>query len=322
MTGEAAHGPWPDLQPTSRTFFGAPLCAKLDDLSADVAFIGVPFDQGTTNRPGARFGPNGVRDARVYSYAGFPGEETVQPARGYYDLESGRWLLRGVTMADCGDVNVAPADVDLAFDRLTRAVQRVLGRGAFPVVVGGDHSVTYPAVRGFDRFTSLAVVHFDAHMDYSHDYQGSLYGHGSPIRRCAELPFVGPISHIGIRTARQRPVEESRGRGNLIVTTEQFRRLGPAGVAAAVPQAEYLYITLDIDVLDPTSAPGTGTPVIGGLTYREVRDCLRELPRRGRVVGMDLVEVAPPYDWAETTARTGAQLIIDLLSVLFPPKGE
>jgi agmatinase len=206
------------------------------------------------------------------------------------------------------------------FDRLTAAVEKVVEQGAFPVVVGGDHAITFPAVRGLSSYSPLNIVHFDAHMDYAHDYQGVLYTHGSPIRRCRELPFVGHISSLGIRTARRKPYEESQRDGSLVVTTRRFQELGAHGVADLIPQGENLYITFDIDVMDPGSAPGTGTPEIGGLFYQEVRDCLTEVVSRSNLVGFDMVEVAPPYDSSEITIQLAARLIADILAARFPSK--
>ena len=159
-------------------------------------------------------------------------------------------------MADCGNVTTIPSDVLLNFDKLTRSVARVVERGSFPVVVGGDHAITFPVVRALGKFEPLNIVHFDAHLDYSHDYQGALQTHGSPIRRCRELPFVQHITSVGIRTARRQPYEEAIEHGSLIVTTGQFRELGPAGVAELVPPGENLYVTFDIDVMGPQ--PGAG----------------------------------------------------------------
>ena len=192
----------PIIKAQPRSFFKAPLCADLDRLDADVAFVGVPFDQGTLGRPGARFGPDAIRDApRAYSYSDLFGRQ--EEAEGYFDIDAGDELLRGVTMADCGNVTILPSEVLDNFDRLTQVVGKIVDKGAFPVVVGGDHAITFPAVRGLSKYEPLNIVHFDAHMDYSHDYQGVLYSHGSPLRRCRELPFVGHISSIGIRAARR-----------------------------------------------------------------------------------------------------------------------
>ena len=286
-------------------------------MNADVAFIGMPFDQGTFGRPGARFGPDAIRDApRAYSYADPYGENIV--AEGYFDIDAGGQVLRDVTMADCGDITVMPSDVVGNFDKLTQAVVKVVNRGSFPVVVGGDHAITYPAVRGMSRLAPLDIVHFDAHMDYAHDYLGVLYTHGSPIHRCRELPFVNRITSIGVRTARRKYYETALSDGNLIVTANRFRELGPQIVSDLVPESQNLYITLDIDVLDPTQAPGTGTPEVGGLFYGELRECLIGLIKKSNLVGFDLVEVAPSYDSSEITTQVAAQLIIDILAAKSP----
>lgn len=320
--GERAANPnsrVPIARAQPRSFFKSPLCADLDLLNADVAFIGVPFDQGTFGRPGARFGPDAIRDApRAYSYSD-PFALGVE-AEGYFDIDAGGDLLKGVTMADCGNVTILPSDVMDNFDRLTQVVEKLVEKGAFPVVVGGDHAITFPAVRGMSKYRPLNIVHFDAHMDYSHDYQGVMFTHGSPIRRCRELPFVGHISSIGIRTARRTPYEDSQRDGSLIVTTKQFREFGPQGVVDLIPKAENLYITFDIDVMDPAQAPGTGTPEVGGLHYEELRDCVVALAKRENLVGFDIVEVAPPYDSSEITAQVAARLIIDILAARFPSR--
>ena len=309
----------PILRAQPRSFFKAPLCADLDQLEADVAFIGVPFDQGTFGRPGARYGPDAIRDApRAYSYLDPFGRQ--QEAEGFFDIDAGDELLRGVTMADCGNITILPSEVVGNFNKLTQAVEKVVARGSFPVVVGGDHAITFPAVRGMDKYAPLNIVHFDAHLDYSHDYLGVLHTHGSPIRRCRELPFVGHISSVGIRSARRQPYEESQRDGSLIITTSRFRELGPQGVVDLIPKGENLYVTLDIDVMDPGQAPGTGTPEVGGLHYEELRDCVVALVKRDNLVGFDMVEVAPPYDSSEITAQVAARFIIDILAARFPSR--
>ena len=282
-----------------------------------MAFLGVPFDQGTLGRPGARSGPDAIRDApRAYSYLDPYGAQ--REAEGFFDVDAGDELLRGITMADCGNVTVAPSDVLRNFKKLTEAVAKIVERGAFPVVIGGDHSVTFPVVRGLSRFAPLDIVHFDAHLDYTHDIQGVLYSHGSPIRRCRELPFVGHITSVGIRSARRRPYEESQRDGSLIVTTSRFRELGPSGVVEEIPKAENLYVTIDIDVMDPSLAPGTGTPEVGGLVYQEMRDALVALVKKCNLVAFDVVEVAPPYDSSQITSQLAAKLITDVLAARFP----
>ena len=310
---------WPNIRAEPRSFFKSPLCADLDLLDAQVAFIGVPFDQGTLGRPGARYGPDAIRDApRAYAYSDPFGRR--EPAEGFFDVDAGDELLRGVTMADCGNIAVLPSEVLRNFDMLTRVVEKVVRQGSFPVIVGGDHAITFPAVRGLSGYPELDIVHFDAHMDYAHDYGGVLYTHGSPIRRCRELPFVRHISSVGIRSTRRKPYEDSRRDGSLVITTNRFRELGPEGVVNLIPKGQNLYVTLDIDVMDPSLAPGTGTPEIGGLRYEEMRDCLALLTAQSNVVGFDLVEVAPPYDSSQLTAQLGARFIVDFLAARFPSK--
>ena len=170
---------WPMIRAQPRSFFKAPLCTDLDLLESQVAFIGVPFDQGTLGRPGARYGPDAIRDApRTYSYSDPFGDQTE--AEGFFDIDAGGELLQGVTMADCGNIAVLPSEVLRNFDMLTQVVEKVVQRRSFPVIVGGDHAITFPAVRGLSNYSPLNIVHFDAHMDYSHDYGGVLYSHGSP----------------------------------------------------------------------------------------------------------------------------------------------
>ena len=311
--------PWPTLQALPRTFFNAPLCDDIEQLQADVAFIGVPFDQGTLGRPGARFGPDALRDApRAYSYSDPYGRQGE--AEGYFDIDAEDEQLRGVTMADCGNVPIVPSEVVGNFDRITRAVEQVVARGVLPAVVGGDHAITFPVVRGLSKFWPLNIVHFDAHLDYTHDVQDALYTHASPIRRCRELEFVGHITSVGIRSARRTPYEEAVRDGSLVISGSRFRELGPRAVSDLIPAAENLYITFDVDVLDPSQAPGTGTPETGGLFYQEVRECLLALLEKSNLVAFDIVEVAPPYDNSELTVQVAARLMQDILSARFPSR--
>ncbi len=311
--------PWPIIRAQSRSFFKAPLCLNLDELDADVALIGVPFDQGTLGRPGARFGPDAIRDApRSYSYSDPYGRQSQ--AEGFFDVDAQDELLRGITMADCGDITIVPSEVVQNFAKITEAVEKAVAKGSLPVVVGGDHAITFPVVRGLHKVAPLNIVHFDAHLDYTHDIQDALFTHASPIRRCRELDHVGHITSVGIRSARRKPYEEAQRDGSLIISKQQFRELGPRGVVELVPEAENLYITFDIDVMDPSQAPGTGTPETGGLFYEETRECISELVRKSKLVGFDMVEVAPPYDSSELTVQLASRLIMDILAARFPSR--
>lgn len=311
-------GSWPATRAVPLSFFGAPLVDDLDTLDADVAFIGVPYDQGTFARAGARYGPDGIRYARdVYGYDSIRNEKTAQ---GYFDIDRQQTFLKGVTMADCGDVTIIPADVENNFAKITHAVRKIIAKGSFPVIVGGDHSITFPAARGFDSYSELDVVHFDAHMDFSHETQASFYHHGCPIRRCFDLPNVRNVTSIGIRKATKPVYDDAISKGVKVVTTEQFRAMGPEGAVAHVPAGGNVYLTVDVDVMDPMQVPGTGSPAPGGFFYYEMRDALIALSKRVNIVGCDFVEVAPPYDHAETSTMCTAKLILDLLAELFPSR--
>jgi agmatinase len=308
------------------TFFGAPPKNEAARARADVAFLGAPFDLGTTLRPGARFGPEAVRAASAWwqyardDEAKTRGDETApRPPEGWYDLDRGEWILRGVTMVDWGDVRITPADVIANLDRITGCVRAILDDGSLPVVVGGDHAVSYPAIRAFAGRGPLHVVQFDSHQDFVDERHGVRLGHGNVMRRASELQFVTGISQIGLRGLQKypEPLEAARRYGIGVVTASELRRRGPRVAAVGVPEGARCYLTLDIDVLDIASAPGTGTPEPGGLTFPELREAIRVIAARCRIVGLDFVEVSPPYDWAEVTARAVARLLLDSLSAIF-----
>jgi agmatinase len=291
-----------------------------------VAFLGVPFDLGTTLRPGARFGPDAVRAASAWWQYARDEEDNAavdgtgsRSGGGWYDLERKQWILRGVSMADWGDVRITPTDIAVNLERITGCVGAILDGRSLPVVVGGDHAVTYPAIRAFAGRAPLHIIQFDSHQDFVDERHGVRLGHGNVMRRASELPFVTGISQIGLRALQKypEPLEAARRYGIRMVTAADLRRRGPRAAAAIVPAGANCYLTLDIDVLDIASAPGTGTPEPGGLTFPELRDAVRAIAARCRIVGLDLVEVSPPYDWAEVTARGAARLLLDVLSAIF-----
>jgi len=318
------------LRVRPHTFFGCPLRDGAGPRT-DVAFLGAPFDLGTTLRPGARFGPDAVRAASAWwqyardadARAGSDGAAAAGPdtpaAEGWYDLDAGRWILRGVSMADWGDVRITPTDLHANLDRITAGVRAVLEAGSLPVLVGGDHAVTYPAIRAFAGRGPLHIVQFDSHQDFNDERHGVRFGHGNVTRRASELPFVTGVSQIGLRSLQKYTDTLDAGRryGIRTVSASELRRGGPRVAAAAVPAGARCYLTLDIDGLDIAAAPGTGTPEPGGLTFPEMRDAVRAIAARCRVVGLDLVEVSPPYDWAEVTSRTAARLLLDTLAAIF-----
>ncbi len=193
-----------------------------------------------------------------------------------------------------------------------------------PVVIGGDHSVNIPCIRAFAGRGPIHVVQIDAHLDFVDERHGVRHGHGNPMRRAAEQAHVTGLSQFGIRNVSSTAKEgydAARAMGSDILSVRQIRKLGIATTLARVPEGVEYYVTLDIDAFDPSIAPGTGTPSHGGFLYYEVLELLAGLVRRGRVVGLDLVEVAPDYDRTGTTAILAAQMLLNLIGRILHARG-
>jgi len=302
------------------TFLGVPPCDLGDPSTfagADVVIVGAPFDGGTSHRPGTRFGPQAMRQACYLAHDG------SRPS-----LAMRTDGLRDLTVHDAGDVEMFSGDIERSLADLETAVHTVASAGAIPVVLGGDHSIALADATGVARrlgFGRVSLVHFDAHADTGDSEFGSLYGHGQPMRRLIESGAVrgDRFLQIGLRgywpgpatlswMARQRmrsyEMTEIVARSLDTCLTEAF--------AIAVDDCDGVFLSVDVDVVDPGMAPGTGTPEPGGLTSRQlldaVRRCCYELP----IVGIDVVEVSPPYDHAELTAYLGNRVILEALSTI------
>jgi agmatinase len=296
------------------SFLRSPTCTDLDQLDTDIAVLGVPSDEGSPWKPGARFAPRKIRELSLQ----FAGRGTVDGQRGYYDIAVDRRYLDheriNRRIVDCGDSDIIYTNVRQTFDNITADVARILKAKAFPVIIGGDHAITYPVVRAYTH--RLHVVHFDAHMDYRPFVHGVQWANGNPIRNVSKLKTVGEIIQVGIRSlrTRQADVADSRARGNDIITIPEFRRRGPAGVLDRLPSDEPVYVSIDIDVLDLPLVPGCASAEVNGLTYEELRQALFAIAGHAEVVGFDLVEVNPMLDVAsENTSLIAAQLIMEFL---------
>jgi agmatinase len=291
------------------TFARAPYVENLATLDADVGVLGVPTDAAAGMRPGCRQAPRAIRDASMrFGFVGRAG------AGGYFDINQDRRLLEGVRIADCGDADVVYYDVARNVEIIEASVRSILDRGALPVVIGGDHSISYPVIRAFDGTGPLTVVLFDAHLDYRDDVLGLKLTNNSPFRRAHELPFVPRIITIGVRGVKStdRELRESQERGNLVITNYEVFDGGHRGVLDRLPAAlGNYYVSIDIDALDPSIAPGTESPEAEGLSYTHVKRLLQGLAPRGRMVGLDLVEVNPYLDHTEVTEHMAAQLLIE-----------
>jgi agmatinase len=301
------------------SFCKFPIHTNLETLSADVAIFGVPWDEGVGYRPGARFAPRSLRE---YSTR-FSFHERGVKKSGYWDVENKKRYLETIRLADCGDQDVLYLDVQKTFSAVTDSAGRILSAKAFPVILGGDHSVTVPVVQAFRKYKPLHIVHLDAHFDYNDSVEGVLLANGSPIKRVSEFDFVGGIIQIGMRgiRAREDAYNDSMSRKNEIITMSDFRRQGVDGVLRKIPKGN-LYVTIDIDVLDPSIAPGTSSPEFDGMTYHEIRDLLKGIASRGEVVGFDLVEVNPFLDAIGLTQSVAVMIILEFLAAIFDKKAR
>jgi formimidoylglutamase len=288
---------------------------QLIALGVDVAIIGAPFDDAVSHRPGARFGPRAIREAQYTSGS-------------INSLQLGVEPFEVLTVVDAGDANIIPAWIERGHAFIYRKVLEVAQTGAIPIVLGGDHSITWPsatAVAEVRRPGTVGIVHFDAHADTAADDWGVLAGHGTPMRRLIESGAVQGKNfvQVGLRGywpevevfewmkehgLRYHFMHEIEDRGADAVVDD--------AIAEALDGADSIYLSVDIDVVDPGLAPGTGTPEPGGLMSRELLRAIRRVVAAVDLAGMDIVEVSPPYDHAETTSMIANRAALEAISAL------
>lgn len=302
------------------TFLGVPMC-DLDDpdsyAEADVVVMGAPFDGGTSHRAGARFGPMAIR---MQDYLPHDGSRPSLALRtdGLLDLH----------VVDAGDVEMYSGDIEVALPALEAEVEKVARAGKIPVVLGGDHSIAYPDAKGVANVLGhgrVSMLHFDAHADTGNIEFGSLWGHGQPMRRLIESkalrgdrflqiglrgywPPPDTLDWMAVHKMRSYEMTEIGRRGLDECLTEAF--------VIATDECDGVFLSVDIDVCDPGHAPGTGTPEPGGLSARELLDSVRRICLELPVVGMDVVEVSPPYDHADITAALANRVVLEALSAM------
>ena len=291
-----------------RTFMGAPYVANLEELHADFAVLGVPFDEGTWGWPGERYGPRARRESSQ--------EYNHDLTEGFYYIDGDRTVLKGKRWVDVGDVPVMPTVPSQTDDKITEMVGKIRSKGAFPIVLGGDHSITFAVLRAVD--VPVTVLHFDAHLDTWNGAPGNL-DHASWVNRAARLPNVKKVIQLGQRGLAndEEAMANARKARTTIITAEQIHRSGIERVLAQIPASESIYITFDVDVMDPTLAPGTGTLEPDGLNFSEIDGLLKGVTSKGRLIGMDIVEVNPMRDGSTRTEQTAIRLLIDTLSAAF-----
>lgn len=307
MSGSTSHSDDSDILKQYSglsTLLGAPYQETLENL--DVALIGIPFDLGVTRRAGARFGPKAIREEETY--IGPVNHETkINP----FEL---------CKVADVGDVDLTRFSLEQGIEQIEAYFDDVIAKGVVPVSAGGDHSVTYPILKALGRRQTVGLIHIDAHCDTMGSLEGNKFHHGGPFRLAVLDGVLDPerTVQIGIRGAAEPYWEFSYESGMTVIHIEDVERMG---IQAVIDKTREVvgdgptYVSFDIDGLDPSFAPGTGTPEIGGLTTREAIQILRGL-RGLNIIGGDLVEVAPEYDAVSCTAQVGKQMLFEILCLV------
>ncbi len=294
------------------TFLKAPYCENIREVGRyDVAIVGAPFDMGTTYRAGCRFGPQAVRRISAL-YDG-------------YNADMGVDLVEELNMCDAGDIFVIPSNIEKSFDQIDRAVAFVHGEGAFPVVIGGDHSIGYPDVRAIAPQIEgkVGIIHLDRHIDIQERDMDERM-HTTPWFHATDIPNAPPSNLVQMGIGGwygSRPgMKVARERDTTVITISDVEELGveravEIALECAWRDAEAVFLSFDIDSIDSGFVPGTGSPEPGGLLPREALKALRMVAREG-ICGMEVVEIAPPYDVSDMTAQLGARAICDVLGTL------
>jgi agmatinase len=293
------------------TFTKAPYCENIRDVGKyDVAVVGAPFDMGTTYRAGARFGPQAVRRISALYDA--------------YSPDMGVDLMEEIDICDVGDIYVIPSNIEKTFDQVDLAISYIHEQGAFPVIIGGDHSIGYPDVRAIaPHVGKLGIIHFDRHI-YIAERTMDERMHTTPWFHATDIPNAPPSNLVQIGIGGwigNRPgIEVAQDRDTTVISISDVEELGVEGameiaLECAWKDADAVFLSFDIDCVDPGFAPGTGTPEPGGLLPREALKALRKVAREG-ICGFEVVEIAPEYDHSDVTAQLGARAIMDVLGTL------
>ncbi|WP_171181881.1 agmatinase [Ruegeria sp. HKCCD8929] len=297
-----------------KSFLDIPLALDLDALEAEgahVAILGVPYgdpysiDEVTNDQTNA---PTAVRQASGRAGKGWE--------RWDYDLGGTVLDGRPVKMVDCGDVSGEARDLDGHYRRAEAAVRRILAAGAMPVTIGGDHGVPIPVLRAFEGRGPITLVHLDAHLDWRDELHGAREGYSSTIRRASEMGHIEEIFQIGLRcqgSARAEEVDAALKHGCHLITASELHDRGMQAVLERIPANGNYYLTIDADGLDPAVMPAVGAPAPGGVTYNQTCKLIHGLVAKGRVVGMDIVEIMPKLDVNNITSITAGRLILNLI---------
>lgn len=293
------------------TFLYAELATDLDHLQADIAFLGIPYGD-------------------AYSFAEIVNDQTNMPAAmrratdrivrsiERYDFDLGGPLYDGrpIRTVDCGDIIGDFRDLTAHYIKAEAAIRKIRAAGAMPIVLGGDHGVPIPVLRGLDGDGPITLIQIDQHLDWRREVNGVTTGYSSPIRRASEMAHVGEIFQIGLHgtgSARIEEVEAARAYGAHLVTSYEVHERGMQAVLDRIPAGGRYYLTIDLDGIDPAIAPGVAGPCPGGLTFPQVRTLIHGLVGKGRVVGMDVVEITPRSDVNQITCITAGRFVVNMI---------
>ena len=291
------------------TFGKYPYLEDWDNIKADVAVMGAPFDFGSQFRSGARMGPRGIREASTLFSFGHGGAYDHEDDITYLPSDSTK-------IVDIGDADIIHTDTIKSHENIKFGVKKIIEAKAIPVILGGDHSINIPCIDAFEDQESIHVIQIDAHLDFVDERHGVRYGHGNPMRRASEKSYVSGMTQIGIRNVSSTAKEgyiDARTKGSKIFSVRHLREMGIDKILEQIPKDKRYYITIDIDAFDPSIASGTGTPSHGGFYYYEILELLDGIIKQGKVVGLDLVEVSPDYDLTNSTATLAAQLLMNTI---------
>ena len=300
------------------TFGKYPYISDWDEINADVAVMGAPFDFGSQFRTGSRMGPRGIREASTLFSFGHAGAYDFEDDVTYLPSDSTR-------IVDIGDADIIHTDTTKSHSNIKFGVKKILAANAIPVVMGGDHSINIPCIDAFENEEPFHLIQIDAHLDFVDERHGVKYGHGNPMRRASEKGYVSGMTQIGIRNVSSTAKEgyvDAREKGSKIFSVRHVRQMGLNKILDEIPRGKRYYITIDIDAFDPSIASGTGTPSHGGFYYYEVLELIDGIIKQGSVVGLDLVEVAPDYDVTNSTSTLAAQLLMNTIGRILHHKNK
>lgn len=296
------------------TFLDFPLVLNLDDLQADFAILGIPF--------GMPYGPSSMANDQSTApdiIRHTPTPEDIEYTKNHFDWDLGGHLFDGknIIAVDCGNVCADPRDHKVHYKNAELAARKIFTSGAILISLGGDHGVPIPVLRALEIFNEpITLVHVDAHLDWRDEVNGETEGYSSPIRRASEMPWIKDIVQIGMRgigSARLNDVEDARAYGADLISAYEMHDIGMDAVLDRIPEGGPLYLTIDADGIDPTIMPAVMAQTPGGLDWLLTRKLIHGLVKKGRVVGMDLVEIAPKHDVGNTTMIHAERLICNFI---------